>query len=104
VIFLFLALASIFLWLVINQPIWSAILVVLTDILGFGPTLRKSWNKPHSETLFTWWVAAFRHSFGTFALEKFNFLTLLYPIAWSATNLIFCIILLIRRKMVKKDY
>jgi hypothetical protein len=103
VIFLALALLSLFLWLVVDQPVWSVILVVLTDVLGFGPTLRKSWNKPHSETLFTWWVAAFRHGLGILALQKFNLFTLLYPVSWTAANLIFCIILLIRRKQVVQD-
>ncbi len=100
IVFLALALLSLFLWLVVKQPVLSVILVVLTDILGFGPTLRKSWNKPHSETLFTWWVAAFRHGLGILALEKLNLLTLLYPLAWTGANLIFCIILIIRRKQI----
>src|SRR3989338_3389079 len=102
VVFLFLALFSLFLWLVVKQPVLSVILVVLTDILGFGPTLRKSWNKPHSETLFTWYVAAFRHGFGILALQKFNLLTLLYPIAWTAANVLFCLILIVRRKQIKQ--
>lgn len=100
VIFLILALTSLFLWLVIDQPIWSVILVVLTDILGFGPTLRKAWDKPHSETLFTWWMAAFRHGLGIAALQRFNLLTLLYPVAWTTSNIIFCIIILIRRAKI----
>lgn len=101
VVFLILALLSLFLWLVVKQPVLSLILVVLTDILGFGPTLRKSWNKPHSETLFTWWVAAFRHTLGIIALEKFNLLTLLYPVAWTLANIIFCLLLIIRRRQIK---
>jgi len=102
VVFLILALTSLFLWFVVDQPILSVILVVSTDILGFAPTIRKSWNKPHSETLFTWWVAAFRHGFGIFALEKFNLLTLLYPIAWTGANILFCLILLIRRRFIRE--
>ena len=100
-VFLALALLSLFFWLVVHQPLWSVILVVLTDILGFGPTARKAWDKPHSETLFTWWVAAFRHGFSILALEKFNLLTFLYPTAWTLANIIFCMILLIRRRQVK---
>ena len=103
ILFFALALFSLFLWLVVKQPLLSVILVVLTDVLGFAPTIRKSWNKPHSETLFTWWVAAFRHALGIIALEKFNIFTLLYPVAWVAANLIFCFILLIRRTQIKKD-
>ncbi|MDB5259741.1 MAG: conserved hypothetical rane protein [Candidatus Taylorbacteria bacterium] len=100
-IFLFLALVSLFLWLVVKQPVWSAILAAATELLGFMPTIRKSWNNPHSETLWTYEVAFFRHGLSIFALQRFNILTLLYPIAWTAANLIFCIILVVRRKISK---
>jgi hypothetical protein len=103
IVFLILALLALFLWLVVHQPLWSVILVVLTDILGFGPTVRKSWNKPHSETLFTWVIAAGRHLLGIFALAQFNIFTLLYPVAWTAANVLFFTIILIRRTQLKQD-
>ncbi|HEY4521904.1 MAG TPA: hypothetical protein VJH05_02070 [Candidatus Paceibacterota bacterium] len=104
VVFLVMALFSLFLWLVVKQPLLSVILIVLTDVLGFGPILRKSWNKPHSETLFTWWVAAFRHGLGIVALQNFNIFTLLYPLTWTVIFVIFNLILLIRRKQFKEVY
>jgi hypothetical protein len=103
IVFLVLALLSLFLWLVVHQPLLSVILVVLTDVLGFGPTVRKSWNKPHSETLFTWQIAAGRHALGILALEQFNIFTLLYPVAWTAANLQFFIIIVIRRRQLTND-
>lgn len=102
-VFLILALLSLFLWLVVHQPLLSIILVVLTDILGFGPTVRKSWNKPHSETLFTWQVAAARHALGILALEHFNIYTMLYPVAWTAANILFFVLILMRRGQLKQD-
>jgi len=103
VVFLILALLSLFLWLVVHQPLLSVILVVLTDVLGFGPTIRKSWNKPHSETLFTWQIAAGRHALGILALEQFNVFTLLYPVVWTMANLLFFVTILIRRRQLKND-
>lgn len=97
-IFLILALLSLCLWLIVHQPVWSVILAVLTDILGFGPTFRKAWDKPQSETLFTWQVAAARHAFGILALEQFNLLTLLYPVAWTAANTLFFLLIIVRRR------
>ncbi|MBP7134092.1 hypothetical protein KBA73_02645 [Patescibacteria group bacterium] len=104
VVFLILALFSLFLWLVVHQPLLSVILVVLTDILGFGPTIRKTWNKPHAETLFTWEVAAGRHVFGILALAQFNIYTLLYPVAWTAANALFFLLIIVRRKPLKQDF
>jgi hypothetical protein len=103
IVFLLLALTSLFLWLVVKEPTWSVILVVSTDVLGFAPTLRKSWNNPYSETLFTYELSTFRHILTIFALQRFNILTLLYPIVWVFANLIFSLILIFRRKVIRKQ-
>lgn len=102
VTFLVISLIAIFLWLVVDQPVWSIILLVGSDVSGFGPTIRKSWNKPFNESLFTWELTAFRHGLTIFALEKFNILTLLYPITWTVVNAAFSIFLIVRRRQIKQ--
>jgi hypothetical protein len=102
VVFFSLSLIALLLWLVAKQPVWSTVLIVATDVLGFGPTVRKSWNKPYEESLFTWELTAFRHALGILALERFNILTLLYPVAWVAANILFSLMLIIRRKKLNK--
>ncbi|MEI8129996.1 MAG: hypothetical protein WCG55_00640 [bacterium] len=98
--FLLLSFVALFLWIVVKQPVWSVVLVVLTDVLGFVPTIRKSWDKPYEETLFTWEMTAFRHGLSIFALQKFNILTMLYPVTWVIVNALFSIFLIIRRKQI----
>ena len=102
VIFLLLSLFGLFLWIVVKQPVWSIILLVSSDVIGFAPTVRKSWNKPHEEGLFTWEITAFRHGLSIFALQRFNILTMLYPVVWTVANALFSIFLIIRRKQIKK--
>lgn len=99
--FLLMALFGIFLWIVIKQPVWSIIFLVFSDVAGFGPTIRKSWNNPHEEGLFTWWLTSFRHGLSIFALQKFNILTMLYPVTWTIVNGLFSIFLVIRRKQIR---
>ena len=82
-VFFILSLVALFLWLIAKQPILSVILVSLIDMLGFAPTIRKSWNKPYSETLFTYELGAFRHGLSFFALQNYNIVTWLYPITWA---------------------
>jgi uncharacterized protein with PQ loop repeat len=53
-VFLILSFVALILWLIAKQPIMSVILVSTIDLLGFVPTIRKSWNKPYSETLFSY--------------------------------------------------
>ena len=103
IVFLILSIASLFLWLVVKQPVWSVILAVIVEVLGIVPTIRKSWNKPYSETLSNYEVASFRHGLSIFALQKFNILTVLYPVSWTLVNIIFSTILIVRRKTFKRS-
>ena len=76
---LILASVSIILCLVIKQAILSAIIVCSIDIFGFIPTIRKSWDKPHEETAFTYGLNSFRHILSILALTNYTIITLLYP-------------------------
>lgn len=99
-LFFILSLMALFLWLVAKQPVLSVILVSSVDLLGFIPTIRKSWNKPYSETLFLYEINAFRHGISLLALEHYSIVTLLYPASWTIANALFSLMLIIRRKQV----
>ena len=101
-IFLLLSFVAIFLWLIIKQPVLSVILVVTIGMLGFAPTIRKSWNKPHSETLFLYGLNTFRHTLGLFALQQYSIVTWLYPATWVVLNGLFSLMLIVRRKQLQK--
>lgn len=98
IFFLVLALLALPLWLIVKQPTLSITLLTTIDILGFVPTIRKSWNQPHSETLSFYVITTFRHGLSVFALENYNLVTALYPVAWVAANAMFAAILILRRK------
>lgn len=101
-VFFVLSLAAIFLWLVAKQPVLSVILVSTIDMLGFIPTIRKSWNKPYSETLFMYELSAFRHGLSIFALQQYSIVTWLYPVSWAFVNALFSLMLIFRRKAILK--
>lgn len=98
-VFFVLALIATGLWLFAEQPTLSMILLVTIDILGFIPTIRKAWNKPQEETLFTWGFNGFRHALSIFAIQKYSLITLLNPVAWTIANLLFSVLLIVRRKV-----
>jgi len=102
-IFFLLSLVALFLWLVAKQPVWSVILVSSIDMLGFIPTIRKSWNKPYSETLFSYELNSFRHGLSILALQQYSIITWLYPATWVIANGLFSIMLIIRRKQIGKN-
>ena len=101
-VFFILSFVALFLWLIAKQPILSVILASTIDMLGFIPTIRKSWNKPYSETLFSYELNTFRHGLSIFALQRYSIVTWLYPLSWVIANALFSVILIIRRKQVGK--
>lgn len=89
IVFLVLALLAIPLWLVIKQPVLSIILLSTIDMLGFAPTVRKSWENPYSETLSLYTITTFRHGLSIVALVHYNIVTLLFPATWVIANAFF---------------
>lgn len=100
VVFLALALLTIPLWLISNQPEISMVLLSTIDMLGFAPTIRKSWNAPHSETLSLYIITTFRHSLSLAALEAYNIVTILFPATWVIANAAFALMLVQRRRII----
>ena len=84
-------------WVFAKQPVVSVTLLVIIEMLGFAPTLRKAWNKPHEETLSTWVMNAARYTMALFALQSYTYITLVYPISWAGANLAFSLTLAGRR-------
>lgn len=101
-VFLILACISLGLWLIAKQPIFSAVLATIVDLFGFAPTIRKSWDNPHSETLSFYYLNTLRFGLAVVALQKYSIVTAFYPISWLIANGVFAVMLVIRRKQVSK--
>lgn len=92
------ALLAIIPWLLIGNPVFSVVLISIIDFLGFMPTIRKSWHKPHEETLIHYILAGLKFALAIVALENYTLTTILYPATLVAANLFFAIMLISRRK------
>lgn len=103
IVFLILSFVALFFWLVVKQPVLSIILIVMVDVLGFLPTVRKSWNAPHTETLFSYQLSTIRQLLAIFALQQYSIITWLSPLVWFFVNLLFFTMLIVRRKCLSKD-
>lgn len=95
------ALFALGLWLLADRPLVAMLLLITVGMLGFIPTIRKSWNKPHTETISTYAINSSRHLLSVFALANFSLLTSLFPIAWGIANGLFVTLLLFRRHLTK---
>ncbi len=95
-----LAVLSFVLWRLVENPVYSIILVTLTDILGFFPTYRKAYYKPYEETVSAYVLYALKFFLSLFALETFIFTTAFYPAVLVFLNSSFVVLLLVRRKQI----
>jgi hypothetical protein len=87
-------------WLLTNDPLLSVILITIIDALGFLPTVRKSFNKPHQETLTTFVLSTFKYLLVVLALQNYTVVTMLFPFAVFVMNALFVVMLLVRRRQV----
>jgi hypothetical protein len=102
IIFFGVSLVALVLWLVVDQPFWSLVLILVAEVLAFVPTIRKSWKDPYSETMKTYGIFTFRHGLSIFALEKISMLTALYPAVWVGLNFLITLLLIVRRAQISK--
>lgn len=97
------SLIGLVLWVFIKQPVLSVIIITCSEILSYVPTIRKSWLQPYSETLALYEISMVRHGLSIVALEQINILTTLYPTAWTLTNVVITLVLIIRRKRIAES-
>jgi chromate transport protein ChrA len=99
---LILALVAILWWIFTNDPLFSVILVTIADILGFIPTFRKAYYRPHEETISTYLLSSTKYVISLFALTSFTAITAIFPFYLIFANTIFAIFSQIRRVQLRK--
>lgn len=97
---LFFSLSAIVPWLLTRDPLLSVILISLIDTVGLYPTLRKAWNAPYSENLFSYSLANLKFLVALLAIENFTLVTVLYPATIVIVNSILILECLWRRRIV----
>lgn len=99
---LIMALLSFVPWMATSDATISILLLIVIDILGLIPTIRKTYIDPYSETLITWELNTFKHVLALFAMENYSITTSLYSIYLVTANAITIIMMIYRRKQIKK--
>jgi hypothetical protein len=87
-------------WFLTRGPLLSVILITIIDEIGFIPTLRKSYHRPHEETVSTFVMSGFKWVLGLVALERFTVTTALFPLSIVLASWFFVVMLLIRRRQL----
>ena len=73
------AMSSLPFWYFTSDPLWAVVILTTVDVLGFGPTVRKAYIFPHSESLLFFALFAARNLIVIMALENYSVTTVLFP-------------------------
>jgi hypothetical protein len=75
-------------WIIVKDPFLVILLIISIDILGFYPTMRKSWLKPYDEPINSYVWAGMRYFFLLFSIadptwQNLTFIVFLMLYKWS---------------------
>ena len=98
-VFFIAALSSLPLWYFTSDPLWAVVVLTTVDVLGFGPTLRKAYIYPHSESVLFFALFTVRNLFVVIALEHYSLTTVLFPVVIAVACVLVIGIIVFRRRV-----
>lgn len=99
-LFFLLALSSLPLWYLTDDPLWAVLVLTTVDLLGFGPTVRKAWHRPFEEHPVFFFAYVVRNVLVILALEHHSLTTVLFPAAVAAACAMLIAFIVYRRRVV----
>lgn len=84
-------------WLITSSPFWAVLILTAIDLVGFGPTVRKAYTKPHEERVWFFVLGALRNAFVIAALEHYSPTTVVFPLAVGLACLALALFIAYRR-------
>ncbi|HHM05958.1 MAG TPA: hypothetical protein ENJ19_09500 [Gammaproteobacteria bacterium] len=100
--FFIAALAALPAWAVTADPLWAVVILTAVDLLGFAPTFRKAWHRPHDEHLPFFVLLALRNIVAITALEHYSLTTVLFPAALALACVLFVAMVAQRRRVLRR--
>lgn len=97
-LFFMAALSSLPLWFFTADPLWAVVVLTIVDLLGFGPTVRKAWDQPHSESIGFFGLFLLRNLLVMGGLATWSLTTVLFPAAVAAACAGLMLMIALRRK------
>ncbi len=70
----------------------------MIDLVGFIPTLRKTWKNPETENSILYSMNASRHALTLGALQAYNIATMFHSIAMIITNTMMTLFIVRKKK------
>lgn len=96
------ALFSLVVWKVTDNPTLGLYASILTDFIGFSPTLVKSYKEPYTESYLFYGCDLVASFFNLLALKSYLMMDLAFPLYIFLVNFTITVIILIRRRLKKR--
>jgi hypothetical protein len=97
---LVVALLALPIWLVTSNPLWAVLILTIIDLVGFGPTVRKAYSKPHEERVWFFLLGALRNALVIVALEYYSPTTIVFPAAVGIACVGLAVFIAFRRQLL----
>jgi hypothetical protein len=94
------AMSSLPFWYFTSDPLWAVVILTTVDVLGFGPTVRKAYTFPHSESLQFFALFTVRNLIAIMALENYSVTTVLFPAVVAAACMALIAMVMYRRRVL----
>jgi len=95
------ALSSLPFWYFTSDPLWAVVILTTVDVLGFGPTVRKAYSSPYSESLPFFALFTARNLIVIMALENYSVTTVLFPAVIAAACVLLMAMISYRRRALE---
>lgn len=92
------AIAALLWWRLAKDPLMAVVFIIVVDVFGFFPTVRKSLSKPHEETVSIYALNAVRYAIGLATVGAGGPAAWLYPAYVAASQGGFALLLVALRR------
>lgn len=101
-LFFVLAMSSLPFWYFTSDPLWAVVILTTVDVFGFGPTVRKAYATPRSESVLFFSLLTARNLIAIAALENYTVTTILFPAGISVAFILLIAMVSYRRRTTIK--
>ncbi|KVN35417.1 hypothetical protein WJ63_35795 [Burkholderia pyrrocinia] len=101
-VFLGAAFSAIPAWILTQDPTVSVCLVTLIELAGLGPTIRKTFRDPWSESLAYFALCVVKYALAVLALRTWSVAVAFYPIVNIGASVGVCMLMIVRRRLLSR--
>lgn len=101
---MFGAFVSILVWIIFDNPVLALVTNLFIDTFALIPTIKKTYLRPEGEDFWAWFGTGLADTINLFAIERFTFGIMVYPIYMLVSDLIIIVLIIFGKSRKNKKY